>query len=128
MSEGIVDIFKTIKVEKYQRNTLSMTSRLGKCIFQPVLKQFAIRQSCQRIVVGKIMQLLAYVLLGTDIRKDGHIMSNVAFIITNRIDIEPLWIDLAILAPIPDLSLPLSNTIYAVPHRRIERFFLAVGI
>ena len=63
-----------------------------------------------------------------DIGKDAGVVGRAAGLVTNRRDRQPLRINAAILAPVPDFALPLAACRQFIPHLAVERRILTPGV
>src|SRR5437868_6705848 len=77
MAERVVDIFKTIEVEEEQSDAGFVPGSVLERCAQTLLKEDALRQTCQRVVIGKRAHVRARathfseVVRFFDVEKDG---------------------------------------------------------
>ena len=61
------------------------------------------------------------------VREDPDMVDHLAGFILDGADRQPLGIDFAVLAAVPDFAAPIASAFDAAPHRLVECFVLAAG-
>jgi len=87
---------------------------------QPVVEQPAVGQLGERVVVGLVLDPLLILLELGDVTEDAGVMGYLAVIVGDGGDGEQLGIDLAVLAPVPDLALPVAFLLELTPHGAVK--------
>jgi len=90
------------------------------CLFKPVHQQATVGQLRQRIVKSQCVNLRLRFDPFADVAEDGHEVCGRTGMIPDRADAEPLGIDLATLAPVPDLTLPGTAVAQALHHGGVK--------
>ncbi len=96
-------------------------------LLQAVEQQRAVRQARERIEKGQFPDPLFRDLAFGDVVMRDDIMADDAVVAAHRRDREPLRIDLAVLAAVPDLALPSAVAMDRLPHLAEERFVVSAG-
>src|SRR5690348_8770732 len=73
-------------------------------------------------------QLLFAALELADVGGNRDVVRRMAALVAHSRDGRPSWIHFAILAPVPDLPLPLAGAQQASPHRLVELRSLPAGL
>ena len=105
-----------------------MTAHLWQRQAQAILEQAPVRQPGQRIVVGQRADLLLALLALGDVGEDPGELVLAAELVTDLGDGQPLGIDFAALAPVPDLALPVAGLAQAPPELLVEGLVVAPGL
>lgn len=83
-------------------------------------QQDPIRQMGQRVIVGHRLEPLLGVPEVGDVDEHPDVVAHASLGVFYCIDVQNLRVDLAGLAPIPDLALPTAGAVQSVPHIRVE--------
>lgn len=88
---------------------------------QPVDEQPPVRQPGQRVVLREMPQAFLVHSRARDVARDPDEAARVPPVVGDRADREPFEIELAVLAPVPDLPLPAAGLPDVAPHPVEER-------
>jgi hypothetical protein len=78
---------------------------------QPVTQQHAVGQVGKRVVVGQPFDALLVVFLLGNVDESTDVMNDLAVFVAIHADRHPLRENLAVLAPVPQLALPVADFI-----------------
>ena len=120
MPVSVVDIFETVQVDEQQRETFVFTPRLRDGLLQAILEQTAVGQVGERVVKSHLMQLALHPLVRAQIRKHPDVIGDFALGVAHRVDMQPLGVNVAIFAAVPQLALPDAGLQQVFPHRVIK--------
>lgn len=65
MTDTVIHVLETVEIEKQQSNILIVAFRMGHCLFQAIMKQQAVWQAGEYVVVGQLI----YIFLGIPVFK-----------------------------------------------------------
>ncbi len=83
VSHAVIDELESVEVQIAKRHHILLARGLRNGLLQSVVKQRAVRQTCQRIVVSNVIQLLFVLLVPCDIRSDADIVGHLSLIISD---------------------------------------------
>ena len=134
MSHGVIHILEKIKIDVEQGETPLVTLGVGERQLQVILKQIAVGQAGQHVVVGlETQSVLGFLALG-DVGESGHIAAgqikraNSFFLAGEQGgDGQPFHIGRAVLAAIPDFSCPATGLQNAAPHVFVKLAIVLAG-
>jgi len=116
VSQAVVDGLEAVEVQVQHRPPPLLPMRPLDGLFETGLRQQAVGQIGQRIVMGQIGELLLAVLDVADVGEHAGVMSGLPRFIEDPAQAHPLRIDLAVAAAIPDLAAPMPGLLQALPH------------
>ena len=128
MAQGVVQGFEVVQIDEQQCPMTAAARTRGQGLVEAVHQQPAIGQAGQRIVEGQAPDLLLSVLTLGDVHQGADEMGHHPLRIFHRRDGEPLRINLATLASVPDLPLPVAVEIERLPERLIKRRIMPAGL
>jgi len=120
MAQAVVHRLKPIQVEHQQCQLFAIASFYINAVFQSLLQQPPIGQLSERIKKGQLLDLLLGSLALGDVDMGADIMGNRAVIAFHHGDDQPFGINFAILAPVPNFSLPCPGALDGFPHSGIK--------
>jgi hypothetical protein len=128
VSTRVVEALEVVQIDEEQRSALLIARTHDQRVLQAVQQQPAVGQARQR--VGERQQLDAFLvlLLVRDVREGGHIVGGLALGVAHGRDGQPLWVHLAVLAPVPDLALPAAMLADRLPHAAVEPAVVPHGL
>src|SRR5690606_27703640 len=121
VTKAVVDVLEAIEIEKQYRRLAVYAPRLFQRMLDAQTEQQAIRQAGQRIVMRQMHQLLLTALDLADVGGDADIVRRTPFGVAHDADIEQLRVNLAGLASVPQLTLPVSDLPERAIHALVER-------
>ena len=127
VTKGVVDVLEVVEVEKHHRHHVVVPAGAAQGGVDAVVEQAAVGQAGERVVVRHVLELRFGVLGGGDVGENAQVVRNLALLVPNRRDVEPLGIDFPRFAPVPDLALPHSLVVHGLPHAVVEGRRLASG-
>ena len=104
---AIIDVLEAVQIDVRQRQTLAVAPHALHRLSQPIGQQHAIGQTGQRIIMGDLLEPTLVLLLHADVGEQTDEMTDLASPVDHRADGEHFDEHLAILASIPDLSVPV---------------------
>ncbi|EXI77361.1 MAG: hypothetical protein AW10_03851 [Candidatus Accumulibacter appositus] len=120
VSEGIVERLEIVEIDE-QQGPLSVSARARhQRQAQTVVQQAAVGQAGERVVKGQMADLFLRLLAHGDVGQRRHVVGDFFVAVPDRGNGQPFGVGLAVLAPVPDLTLPGSRALECVAHRRIE--------
>ena len=128
MAVGIVDTLESVEVEIPHRQQLFAPERLGHRLAETIPEQDAVGQHCQQIEMRHVFELLLMLLHRGDVGEQRHVMHGPALRVAHGADGEQFRIQLAILATIPDLAIPITVIQQIAPHCGIELGFVVARL
>ena len=128
MSQAVVDPFEIVQVEKQDRHLVFIPPGMGHGHAEPVVEQHPVGQAGQGVVVRLIPQLLFVQLDFGHVMEHADIVHDISLDIADGGNDQPLGIDLSILAPVPDLPLPLPGFHQSAPHLDKKTFPVPVRL
>ena len=93
-----------------------------------VVEQGPVGQAGERIVIGQPLNPLFRRLVAGGLGEDAQVLNCFALCVANGADDEPLGVNLAGTAAVPDLAFPASGTGDLFPHGLVEGRILAAGL
>ena len=111
VAERVVDHLEAIKIEEQQQTALVVALRLFHGVLDAVVKQQAVRQAGQRIMMRHVIESLLRIVNGRHIGKGGHKMRHHAIRVAHDTDAEPGRKHNAILALATCLTVPETGRI-----------------
>ena len=109
VAQRVVHVLEAVQVEEHHGHPLpALTARRDQCLFETPLQVEAIRQVGEGIVVRQMADLLFRLLALGNVHEAAEVVFDLALAVLDRRDRQPLRVAAAILAPIPDLALPMS--------------------
>ena len=116
MPERIVDRLEMIEIDKHQGDLLALAFGSDQRLFDPILQQGAVGQAGQWIIICQLADtLLRGVPLG-DIGFNANVIKHFSGSAMINADRQPDRVHLAVLAPVPDLALPVIFPLDIPPH------------
>src|SRR6185369_5885583 len=94
-------------------------------LLHAVAEERAIGQPRERVVVRLVRDHRFLALALGDVAEDRDVVLDEALLVQHGDDVEPFGINLAALAPFPDLALPLAMRILRLPEAAVESRVLA---
>ena len=125
MAETVVDRLEVVQIDEENRHPRAGSLRDLERMLESRVDEQPVGQSRQRIVVGQPAQAGFGFLEVGDIGKYPDVMAVAARWVTHHADRHPLGVDLAILAPVADLALPMSLLEQTGPHVTVEGLVMA---
>ena len=95
---------------------------------QAIKHQPPVGQLSQAVMEGQMLDFVGGHLARRDVGQGGDVVGNDSGTILHNGNGEPFGIDLAVLAPVPDFSLPGSGTCNASPHRGKKIRIVSTGV
>ena len=120
MAEGIVNRLETIQIEVGHGQDLPVAARMNHRLMQPVGEQHAIGQGRQHVVVRNLLKLLFVLLDRSNVGEERNVLQDVALQVAHGADRLHLGIHFAVLAPVPDLAVPMAGRRQLAPEIGVE--------
>eukprot|EP00659_Diplonema_papillatum_P013429 gene13429-biopygen13469 len=120
VAEAVVDVFETVEVEEQHGALAAGFLLVVEGGLQAAFKQGAVGQAGQRVVVGLVIEARLGVLEAGDVGKHGDEVGDRLLAVAHGADGQPAGVQLAVLAPVGDLALPVAVGRQLVPHGRVE--------
>ena len=102
--------------------------RLRHRLVHAVGEQRAIRQRRQHVVMRDVFELLLVFLDRGDVREQCDVLAWPALRVVHGADVLHFGVQVAVLAPVPDLAVPMAVVDQAAPQFGVERPILAAGV
>jgi len=128
MSQGVVDPLEAIEVQEQHGHAVAMALGAFQGLLQAGAEQQPVGQAGQGVVMRQVAEAVAGLLQRRDVAQDRHVVGDPALIVAHGADVLPGRVDLAVLAPVPDLAAPLPGALERIPHPRVERRVVAAGL
>ncbi|TLD46014.1 MAG: hypothetical protein FAZ92_01705 [Accumulibacter sp.] len=127
VTKGVVDDLEVVEVDEDYAHALvrALGARQGE--MQAVVEQRPVGQSGQLVVRRQVLDALLRLAHLGDVAEHADIVHHLAVLVLYRVDRQPLEERLAALAPVPDLALPDTEPVDALPHVLIELRRCQVG-
>ncbi|RMN60566.1 hypothetical protein ALQ55_200113 [Pseudomonas savastanoi pv. savastanoi] len=106
MAQRVIDRFEAVQVEKHQHHPGLLALGVLQRRMQAVLKQGAIGQVSQGVVVGQTVDTVFTGLALADIAEKAHITRQIAFIVEHCGNADPGRVVFAVTALEPDFTFP----------------------
>ena len=116
VAHGVVDVLEAIQIEEQHGGPGPLTLGTQDCLLQAVVEQQPVGEFGQRVVVRQMGELVLGLLDTTDITEYSDMVGGVALFVLHHVDGQQLGVDLAILAPVPEFTLPLAGLFERAPH------------
>ncbi|MNS39414.1 hypothetical protein D3C72_716960 [compost metagenome] len=127
VAEAVIDVFEAVEIEK-QHGALTAVFLLAvQCHQQAVFEQRAVRQAGKRVVMRLIVEFGLCMFEAGDVGKHGNKVGNELVAIAHSTDGQPTGVQLAVLASVGDLALPVTFVGQLVPHCRVECAVVQTG-
>jgi hypothetical protein len=84
MTQGIIDGFETVQIQKQHGQDFLMAVRMYDGMIQAIHDKSPVRQPCQGIVIGKVLDMRLLFLAGSDILGSADDTIDLAGVIPNR--------------------------------------------
>jgi len=107
--ERVVDRLEVVQVQVEQADQLVGALRAHHGVLEALAEEGAVGDSGQGVVRREVVELALLPFAQRDVGKNREVVLYLAFRAPDRADGEPLGIDLAVLAAVPDLALPLPG-------------------
>ena len=128
MAIAVVHVLETVQIEQQHRHALAAFARLLHGQPHLMTKPAAIGQTRESILVRHVLQPLLLRLFFGDIDEHAHVMRNFASQIAYHRQRHVLGKDLAVLAAVPDLALPVARLGNGCPHGFIKSLVVAARL
>ena len=125
MAVAVVDSLEPIEINKGHPHQLAMAQRLRHGLVQAVHQQRAVGQAGQRVVMRNVFELALMLLEVGDVRKQRHIVFNLALRVAHGADGLHAGIDLAIFTLVPYFTEPIAQLAQVTPHGDKKSIVLA---
>lgn len=127
MAQRVVDLLEVVQIKEKQHQGQAVARGQLHFLRQPVLEHAAVRQAGEEIEIGLLPNQLVRRLLLRNIGEQRHPAMNFAVFADDGVDGEPFRVQLAVLAPVPNLPLPLAGGLDRLPHGPIKRRIVQAG-
>ena len=125
---AIVDKFEIVEIEAENREFAPVLMGEVQGLLQTLPPQQTVGQPRQRVVIGEELDLLLSLLELGNIGEQAHVAQQLAVLIHDTGYRQPLGINFAILATIPDFALPAAFGLQAGPEVLIKPLGLHLGV
>eukprot|EP01022_Parablepharisma_sp_SALTPOND_P027435 TRINITY_DN665_c0_g3_i1.p1 TRINITY_DN665_c0_g3~~TRINITY_DN665_c0_g3_i1.p1 ORF type:complete len:1952 (-),score=631.07 TRINITY_DN665_c0_g3_i1:246-6101(-) len=126
MADGVVQGLEVIQVDEQQGRTSLGAQREGDGLLEAVQQQGAIGQAGQGVEEGQFADAFLGQLAVADVVMGADVVGDLVILVLDGRDGEPFGIDFAVLAAVPDLTLPLAEAPHALAHLLEEGRAVAV--
>ena len=116
VAETVVDRLEMVEIDEQKGYAMIVPAGDRDSLLDPFRQQQAVGQSGQRVVIGLMLDLLVLAMQIGDIVEDRHIAAGPPGGIEHLGDRRPFKEDLAILAAVPDLPLPIAFVLQIAPQ------------
>ncbi|RMM09900.1 hypothetical protein APX70_08573 [Pseudomonas syringae pv. maculicola] len=106
MAQRVIDRFETVEIEEHQHHPGLLALCLLQRRMQAILKQCAVGQVRQRVVISQAVDAVLTGLALADVAEEAHITGQVAFVIDHCRDADPGRIVFAVASLEPDFTFP----------------------
>ena len=127
VAEAVVDLLEAVEVEEQHGAQLVVGARAVQRAAQAILEQQTVGQAGQRVVVGLVVESRLGMLEAGDVGEYANEVGDLVVGVAHGADGQPLGVELAILALVPDLALPVAIGGKAVPHGGVEGVVVLPG-
>ncbi|MNL02295.1 hypothetical protein D3C87_1227960 [compost metagenome] len=121
VAEAVVDVFEAVKVEEQHGALATVFLLVVERRQQTAFEQRAVRQAGQRVVVCLVVEFGLGVLEAGNVGEHRDKVGDEVLPVAHGTDGQPAWIQLAILASVGNLALPVAFGGQLMPHGRVER-------
>ena len=119
MTEAVVEQFETVQVDVQQRQAAATLANLLMGLVQAFAEQRTVRQPRQFVVVGQVAHALFGFAAGRQIGEEADDMADMAPRIAHHIQLQPLRVQLAVLARLHQFALPAAVLLQGLVDGRI---------
>ena len=116
MPQGIVDDLETVHVDEHDRQLPVLAAGSEQGLSQPGFEVVAVEEAGQRIVPGEVVDARFGGLAFADVGEAGNVVGNATLVVVDHRDRSPLRIGDAVLAQVPQLTLPVARLAQRRPH------------
>ena len=116
VAQGVVDVLETVQVHEQHGHLVAAALGHAQRLLQAVHQQQAVGQVGQVVVFGQVLHPCLGFFALADIGKQRDIVGERAVAIAQGVDAEPLGVDFACFAPVPDFARPLAARGQVVPQ------------
>ena len=120
VAEAVVDVLEAVQVEEQHGAQLLFFLAFLQGGGQARFEQQAVGQAGERVVVGLVVEAGLGVLERGDVGEDADEVAGFAVVAPHGADGQPLRVEFAALAPVPDFALPMAFGVEVVPHGDVE--------
>lgn len=120
MAEAVVDVLEAVQVQKQHGAQAAGLFAVQQGGLQAVFEQGAVGQAGEGVVVCLVVQACLSVLEAGDVGEDSDEMGDEVVLVAHGADGQPARVDVAVLAAVVDLALPVAFCSQLMPHRGIE--------
>ena len=120
VAQGVVDRLEIVQIHKQQRVFARMPRAGVQRLIQPVQQQPAVGQMGQLVVERQVVNLLLGPHLLADVAEYAHVMRCAALRVPDCADAQPLGVNLAVFAPVPDFTDPDASCLQRLGHAVIK--------
>ncbi|MNN23892.1 hypothetical protein D3C81_1373030 [compost metagenome] len=121
VAEAVVDVLEAVEVEEQHRALAAVFLLAVERRQQAAFEQRAVRQAGQRVVVCLVVEFGLGVLEAGNVGEHRDKVGDEVLPVAHGTDGQPAWIQLAILASVGNLALPVAFGGQLMPHGRVER-------
>ncbi|MCY1517581.1 hypothetical protein D9M68_522670 [compost metagenome] len=108
MAEAVVEHLEAVQVDVQQGQAVAALARALAGFVEPVLEQDAVGQPGEVIVIGQVAQALLRFAAGGEVGEETDDMADLPPRVAHHIELQPLRIELAILAGVHQFALPAA--------------------
>lgn len=126
MADRVIDRFESIEIDKEQRHLAALARGAVEKAFQAIGQQRSVRQLGERIEVSQLLYALFGLLAFGDVREDADVVRDAAADM-DRANRQPSGVQVAVLAAVDDLALPMAFRAQRAPHAGVKHRVLTPG-
>ncbi|MNQ56810.1 hypothetical protein D3C85_709450 [compost metagenome] len=108
MAEAVIEHLEAVQVDVQQRQAAAALARALAGLVQAVLEQGAVGQARKLVVAGEIAQALLRLAAGGEVGEEADDVADTAPRIAHHIELQPLRVELAVLARVHQFALPAA--------------------
>jgi len=116
VAEAFIEQLETVQIDIQHRHVAAVAAHPLTGFLQPLLQQAAVGQPGEIVVMGQVAQTLLDLAPHAEVGDEGDHMGDAAVGITHLAQLHPLRIDLAALARLDQLALPVAVPLQRLAH------------
>ena len=120
MPERIIDILEAVKIKENQRQRFAVAFRHAQRLADSAGQQVAVRQTGQRIEMRQAMNLRLVRLVIGNVAENADIVADLAVAVAHLADRCQFRVNVAVLAPVPQFTLPVTVRENGIPQFPVE--------
>ena len=120
MAQRLVDVLEPVEVEHQHGQVVAVVLGSRDRVRAAIAQQQPVGQAREGVVMAQEVDLRLRFLDQAEVGEDRDVLDGLAGFVAHGAQGEPLGIDIAVLAPVPDLAAPFAVRLQRAPHLAVE--------